>query len=71
VERYRIADGGKSLEASVHVEDPGAFAMPWNARQHYRRDNGPRWDEQVCADNNASWFGYNVDPIPTASKPDF
>lgn len=71
VERYRIADGGKSLEAGVHVEDPGAFAMPWNARQHYRRDTEARQDEQVCADNNASWFGYDVDPIPTAAKPDF
>lgn len=71
IERYRMTDGGKSLEATVHVEDAGAFAMPWNARQHYRRDTEARWDEQVCADNNASWFGYDVDPIPTAPHPDF
>src|SRR5216117_4077437 len=31
VERYRIVDEGKALDVSVHVEDPGAFTMPWNA----------------------------------------
>ena len=25
VERYRIVDGGKALDVSVHVEDPGAI----------------------------------------------
>ena len=37
VERFRMIDGGKTLEVSVHVEDPGAFTMPWNARQRYKR----------------------------------
>jgi hypothetical protein len=27
--------------------------------------------EQSCAENNAAWFGYDVDPIPQADKPDF
>jgi hypothetical protein len=36
VERIRLTDGGKILEANVHVEDPGAFTMPWNAIQRYR-----------------------------------
>jgi hypothetical protein len=70
IERYRLADGGKSLEVSVHVEDPGAFATPWNARQHYRRAS-ESVREQSCAENNSSWFGYNVDPIPQATKPEF
>jgi hypothetical protein len=37
VERFRLIDGGKTLEVSVHVEDPGAFTTPWNAMQRYRR----------------------------------
>jgi hypothetical protein len=70
IERYRLVDGGKSLEVSVHVEDPGAFAMAWNARQHYNRSaTEPR--EQVCAENNSGWFGYDVQPIPQSAKPDF
>jgi hypothetical protein len=71
VERFRIAEGGKALEVSVHVEDPGAFSVPWNARQHYRRvEQGPM-REAVCAENNANFFNYDIEPIPTADKPDF
>jgi hypothetical protein len=71
IERFRIVDGAKALDVDVHVEDPGAFTMPWNARQHYTRvDRGPL-REQVCAENNAKFFNYDVDPIPTADRPDF
>jgi hypothetical protein len=37
VERWHLIEGGEILEASVHVEDPGAFTMPWDAIQRYRR----------------------------------
>ncbi len=37
VERFRVIDGGKTLEAKVHVEDSGAFTMPWDGVQHYHR----------------------------------
>lgn len=37
VERYHLMDGGKLLEVNVHVEDPGAFTMPWNATQRFRQ----------------------------------
>jgi hypothetical protein len=37
VERFHLIDGGEILEANVHVEDPGAFTMPWDAIQRYRR----------------------------------
>ena len=37
VERFHLVDGGETLEANVHVEDPGAFTMPWDAIQRYRR----------------------------------
>jgi hypothetical protein len=71
IERFRIVDGGKALEVNVHVEDPGAFTMPWNALQRYRRvEQGPL-EEVTCAENNAKFFNYDVEPIPTADKPDF
>ena len=71
VERFRIVDGGKALEVNVHVEDPGAFTMPWNAMQRYRRvEQGPM-REAVCAENNARFFDYDVEPIPESDKPDF
>ena len=37
VERFRLTNGGDRLEARIHVEDPGAFTMPWDAVQRYRR----------------------------------
>jgi hypothetical protein len=37
IERFHLIDEGKVLEASVHVEDPGAFTMPWNAIQRFRQ----------------------------------
>ncbi len=37
VERFHLIDGGEILEANVHVEDPGAFTMPWDAIQRFRR----------------------------------
>jgi hypothetical protein len=71
VERYRIIEDGKALEAIATVEDPGAFTTPWRGMQRYRRvEQGPM-GEQVCAENNSSFFGLEVEPIPTADKPDF
>jgi hypothetical protein len=37
VERFHLINGGKTLEVNLHVEDPGAFTMPWDAIQRYRR----------------------------------
>jgi hypothetical protein len=37
VERIRMIDGGKGMEVSVTVEDPGAYTMPWSAIQRWRR----------------------------------
>jgi hypothetical protein len=40
VERFRLLDGGETLEAHVYVEDPGAFTTPWTATQRYSRTEG-------------------------------
>lgn len=81
-ERFRMIDGGKTLEAKVHVEDPGAFTTPWDAVQRYRRigsagdaadprvPTGPL-EEMVCAENNGDIFNEGLEPIPTAARPDF
>jgi hypothetical protein len=71
VERFHILDGGKAMDATATVEDPGAFTTSWSAMQRYRRvEQGPM-AENVCAENNADFFGINVEPIPHADKPDF
>jgi hypothetical protein len=37
VERYHLIEDGNVLQADLHVEDPGAFTMPWNAIQRFRQ----------------------------------
>jgi hypothetical protein len=71
VERFRMIDGGQTLEVKVHVEDPGAFTMPWNAVQLYRRMNNGPMVETVCAENNGDHFDHDIGAIPTAERPDF
>jgi len=36
IERFHLIEDGNVLEANVHVEDPGAFTMPWDAIQRFR-----------------------------------
>ena len=74
VERFRLVDDGRGLEVKVHVEDPGAFTMPWNAVTRYRRDQREQevpLHEMLCAENNEDYFAQGLVPIPQAQKPDF
>ena len=71
VERFHLVDDGKTLEVNVHVEDPGAFMMPWDAIQRYRRTNAGPLSEVVCAENNDDHFHHDLEPMPQANKPDF
>jgi hypothetical protein len=59
------------MEATATVEDPGAFSTTWRGVQRYRRVNQGPMIENNCAENNAEFFGLNVEPIPTATAPDF
>jgi hypothetical protein len=71
VERYRLIEGGKAIEAIATVEDPGAYTTTWRAAQRYRRvEQGPMI-ENACSENNEGFFERAVEPIPTAARPDF
>jgi hypothetical protein len=37
VERFKMIEGGKTLQSVVTVEDPGAFNIAWSATQRWRR----------------------------------
>jgi hypothetical protein len=71
VERYRLIEGGKAIEAIANVEDSGAFTTPWRAMQRYRRVEPGPMQENVCSENNEGFFELASDPIPTAARPDF
>jgi hypothetical protein len=70
VERFKLIDNGNKLQATVTVDDPGAFTMPWTGVQRWRRVSRPL-EEYLCEDSNLNFFGYDVVAIPTAAKPDF
>jgi hypothetical protein len=67
VERWRIIEDSKMMEATFRVEDPDAFYEPWWGMRRYRRVE--RQDvENICAEGNFNLFDYK---IPVAHKPDF
>jgi len=71
VERFRVIEDGKTLEARVRVEDDDAFTTPWNAMQLYRRVEPGPMIEVACAENNVNYFKQELEPLPQADKPDF
>jgi hypothetical protein len=70
VERYKMSDDGKTLEAAILVEDQDTFNEPLHMMKRWRRSNNPRL-ETVCSENNGDHFGKNLFPIPHADTADF
>jgi hypothetical protein len=71
VERFRLIEDGKMLEATITVEDPAAFSTKWSARQRYRLEPQETMQEAICAENNVDFFAEGYFPVPQAEKPDF
>jgi hypothetical protein len=69
-ERYKLSADGRTLEATVMVEDPDTFNAPLYMVQRWRKVKNPLL-ETVCAENNFDPFGKNLFPIPQADTPDF
>ena len=60
-----------TIDINIYVEDPGAFTMPWNARQILsRRERGPI-EESNCAEGNPDYFNLYPVPVPETDTPDF
>jgi hypothetical protein len=71
VERYRLLEGGKTLEARVTIEDPAIFIQPVQVLHRWRRMEGTIV-ESTCAEGEISNpFNQDVEPIPTAEQADF
>ena len=71
VERYRIVNDGKNLEARVTMEDPAVFLQPIQVVHRWRRIQGTLI-ESTCAEGEIyNPFQQNVEPIPRADKLDF
>jgi hypothetical protein len=71
VERYRLVEGGKTLQAEITMEDPAVFLQPLHVVHRWRRMQGTLF-ESTCAEGEISNpFQQDVEPIPRADKPDF
>ena len=71
-ERWTLTDGGRAMDVSVKIDDPGAFKAAYEVRQRYRRVDEP-WLEFVCAENPGGQLllKQGLDPVPQSDKPDF
>jgi hypothetical protein len=76
IERYKLVGGGKGIDVTFTVDDPGTFTTPWKALVQFKPGDTPRsnhWEEDICAENGD---GYGFDPeqlvpMPRADKPEF
>jgi hypothetical protein len=73
VERWKLTDGGKGLEATVMVDDPGTFNAPWWGTKTWTKTDRPL-TESICAENNLNYtqfFKLPEYPMPEAKTLDF
>lgn len=71
VERFKLINGGDTLEVAFRVEDPGAFNAPWTGTRNRQRLRRGPIDENICAEDTANFFNHDIEPLPTAERPDF
>ncbi len=71
VERYRLLDDGKMLQAEVTIEDPAVFIKPLKVVHRWRRVQGPMIESSCAEGELGNPFQQDVEPLPTALKPDF
>jgi hypothetical protein len=71
VERFHLTNGGKNLQADITVDDPATFKQPLKVVQTWRQVNPGAMTESSCAESGPGFFAFDVEPIPTAVKPDF
>jgi len=71
IERFRLVDGGKTLQADITIDDPVALTQPLHVMHQWRKVQGPM-TESRCADGESyNPFVQQTEPMPTAGKPDF
>jgi hypothetical protein len=74
VERFKLTDEGKGLEATVSVDDPGTFNEPWSGTVRWQKVDRGKILESICAENNdvfEKFFGLREYPMPEAKRADF
>ncbi len=71
VERLRLVEDGKFLEAEVLIEDPAVFIKALQVTKRSRRVEANLAEWRCAAGEMNNPFGYDADPLPMATKADF
>jgi len=73
VERFRLINGGNTLEVAFTVEDPGTFYQPWSGTRNRHRVTAAdtRPVEFECPEANDDYFNIGLEPVPAADKRHF
>jgi len=71
IERYRLVDDGKMLQADVTIDDPAVFVQPLKVVHRWRRVQGPMIESSCAEGELGNPFQQDVEPLPTAAKADF
>jgi len=71
VERLRLVEGGRFLEAEVTIEDPAVFIKPLHVTKRSRRVEATLAEWRCAAGEMNNPFVKDADPLPIAAKPDF
>jgi hypothetical protein len=71
IERLRLVEGGRFLEAEVLIDDPAVFLKPLHVTKRSRRVEATLAEWRCAAGEMNNRFANEADPLPMAGKPDF
>ena len=71
VERLRLVEDGKFLEAEVMIDDPAVFLKPLHVTKRSRRVEAILAEWRCAAGEMNNPFSNGADPLPIAEKPEF
>jgi len=71
IERLRLVEGGRFLEAEVLIDDPAVFLKPLHVTKRSRRVEATLAEWRCAAGEMNNRFANDADPLPMAGKPDF
>jgi hypothetical protein len=71
IERLRLVESGKFLEAEILIDDPEVFLKPLHVTKRLRRVEARLAEWRCAAGEMNNPFASGADPLPMAEKPDF
>jgi len=71
VERLRLVEGGRFLEAEVVIDDPAVFLKPLHVTKRSRRVEATLAEWRCAAGEMNNPFTQGADPLPIAAKAEF